>query len=162
MHAIITLLSILSLKIEHSVFICGDSVLLFDVGYAQHIRDELSEIKILQNLQMARLCDIAGKNMFMTSHVCTNNFIQKLLECFVVDPKVDVIYISPVELNDEVYQYYSKLLGMKAKRLDQGEPDSKETGDEEEDDIENRYKIIVPDAVDRFPVSQSHIPINSN
>ena len=32
------------------------------VGYAQHIRDELSEIKILQNLQMARLCDIAGKN----------------------------------------------------------------------------------------------------
>ena len=31
------------------------------VGYAQHIRDELSEIKILQNLQMARLCDIEGK-----------------------------------------------------------------------------------------------------
>lgn len=29
------------------------------LGYAQHIRDELSEIKILQNLQMARLCDIA-------------------------------------------------------------------------------------------------------
>ena len=31
------------------------------VGYAQQIRDELSEIKILQNLQMARLCDIEGK-----------------------------------------------------------------------------------------------------
>lgn len=91
------------------------------LGYGQHIRDELSEINILQNLQMARLCDIA-------------------------DPMVDVIYISPVELNDEVYQYYSKLLGMKAKRLEKSG-----TGDEEEDDIENRYKIVVPDAVDRFP-----------
>lgn len=76
----------------------------------------------------------------------------EILKCFPIDPKVDVIYISPVELNDEVYQYYSKLLGMKA-RLDKSESDSKETGDEEEDDIENRYKIIVPDAVDRFPVS---------
>ena len=37
---------------------------------------------------------------------------------------------------------------MKAKRLEKSE-----TGDEEGDDIENRYKIIVPDAVDRFPVS---------
>ena len=69
---------------------------------------------------------------------------------FTIDPKVEVIYISPVELNDEVYQYYSKLLGMKARRPN--DSDSKGTGDEEEDDIENRYKIIVPDAVDRFPV----------
>ena len=84
-----------------------------------------------------------------------SNFIHEISDLFYVDPKVDVIYISPVELNDEVYQYYSKLLGMKAKRLDKSGADSKETGDEEEDDIENRYKIIVPDAVDRFPVSQT-------
>lgn len=77
------------------------------------------------------------------------------MKCFVIDPKVDVIYISPVELNDEVYQYYSKLLGMKAKRLEK-----RETGDEEEDDIENRYKIIVPDAVDRFPVSSGATLLN--
>lgn len=131
---------------------------MFRVGYAQHIRDELSEIKILQNLQMARLCDIAGKNMLNALHVfaCTTRTISfmKFLTCFHVDPQVDVIYISPVELNDEVYQYYSKLLGMKARRLDKSEFDAKETGDEEEDDIENRYKVIVPDAVDRFPVSQ--------
>lgn len=81
-------------------------------------------------------------------HICTNIVLTAILNCFVIDPKVDVIYVSPVELNDEVYQYYSKLLGMKAKRLEKSE-----TGDEEEDDIENRYKIIVPDAVDRFPVS---------
>lgn len=72
----------------------------------------------------------------------------EILKLFLIDPRVDVIYISPVELNDEVYQYYSKLLGMKAKRLEKSG-----TGDEEEDDIENRYKIVVPDAVDRFPVS---------
>lgn len=104
---------------------------------------------------MARLCDIAGKNMLLPLHIfaCTTPTIlfMKFLTCLLVDPKVDVIYISPVELNDEVYQYYSKLLGMKARR---SESDAKETGDEEEDDIENRYKIIVPEAVDRFPVSQ--------
>lgn len=38
---------------------------------------------------------------------------------------------------------------MKARRSEKSE-----TGGEEEDDIENRYKIIVPDAVDRFPVSE--------
>ena len=78
--------------------------------------------------------------------------------CFSVDPKVEVIYISPVELNDEVYQYYSKLLGMKARRLDTS--DAKETDEDDEDDIENRYKIIVPDAVDRFPVSLTILCVN--
>lgn len=38
------------------------------IGYGQHIRDELSEINILQNLQMARLCDIAGKNVSYNSY----------------------------------------------------------------------------------------------
>lgn len=58
-----------------------------------------------------------------------------------------------MELNDEVYQYYSKLLAMKARRPDASDSDPRASGDdEEEDDIENRYKIIVPDAVDRFPV----------
>ena len=73
-----------------------------------------------------------------------------------VDPKVEVIYVSPVELNDEVYQYYSKLLGMKARRPDRCDSDVVETASadyaEKGEDIESRYKIIVPDAVDRFPV----------
>lgn len=97
------------------------------LGYPQHIRDGLSEMNILQNLQMARLCDI-------------------------IDAQVTVIYVSPVELNDEVYQYYNKLLGMKAQRLDRDDCGSKSTPNEEDkDNIENRYKIVVPDAVDRFP-----------
>ncbi|EDO28864.1 predicted protein [Nematostella vectensis] len=64
------------------------------------------------------------------------------------DPKVEVIYICPVEVNEEVYQYYAKLLAMKARPLSS----TKKPG-EEDDNIENRYKIIVPDAVNSFPVS---------
>lgn len=45
---------------------------------------------------------------------------------------------------------------MKARRLDKSNSESKGNGDEDED-IENRYKIIVPDAVDRFPVR--HFPL---
>lgn len=42
---------------------------------------------------------------------------------------------------------------MKARRPNASDSDPRASGDdEEEDDIENRYKIIVPDAVDRFPV----------
>ncbi|KAK3732917.1 hypothetical protein QZH41_012675, partial [Actinostola sp. cb2023] len=93
----------------------------FQYGFAQHIRDELSDINLLQNLQMGRLCDIA-------------------------DPKVEVIYICPVEINEEVYQYYTKLLAMKARPLS-----STYKSSDDEDDIENRYKIIVPDAVHSFP-----------
>ena len=52
-----------------------------------------------------------------------------------------MIYVCPVELTDDVYQYYSKLLAMKADGDVKGEP------------IENRYKIVVPAAVHRFPVS---------
>lgn len=59
------------------------------------------------------------------------------------DPKVDVVYVSPVELTDDVYQYYSKLLAMKA------------GGSTKDEAIENRYKIVVPNAVHRFPVSIS-------
>lgn len=92
-----------------------------------------------------------------------------------VDPKVEVIYVSPVELNDEVYQYYSKLLGMKARRPDRCDSDVMETSSAdhaEKEDIESRYKIIVPDAVDRFPVRlrypihkfiwQGQVPIQFN
>lgn len=31
------------------------------VGYPQHVRDSLNDLPLFQNLQMARLCDIAGE-----------------------------------------------------------------------------------------------------
>ena len=72
-----------------------------------------------------------------------------LLFVIFADPGVEVIYVCPVEINDEVYQYYTKLLAMKARPLSASGTGG--TGDEE--DIENRYKIVVPEAVHRFPVS---------
>ena len=64
---------------------------------------------------------------------------------------MEVIYVCPVEVNDEVYQYYSKLLAMKARP----QSASAEEGNGDEEDIENRYKIVVPDAARSFPVSIS-------
>lgn len=60
-----------------------------------------------------------------------------------LDPNVEVVYVSPVELTDDVYQYYSKLLTMR--------PAHDASINEH---VENRYKIIVPDAVHCFPVSR--------
>ena len=60
------------------------------------------------------------------------------------DPNVDVIYVSPVPVNEEMMQYYAKLLGLKG---------AIETGNvEDQADLSTRYKIIVPEAVQSFPV----------
>ncbi|XP_078742116.1 IQ domain-containing protein H isoform X2 [Lampetra fluviatilis] len=80
------------------------------LGYSKHLRRRLKHFDVLQNLQMGRLCDIK-------------------------DPNVDVIYVSPVPLSDEVLHYYERLLGLSA------------SGGEGA----GRYTIIVPDAVVRFP-----------
>ena len=60
-----------------------------------------------------------------------------------------------MEINEEVYQYYSKLLAMKGKAPAGQNADAREGREEEEEenDPENRYRIIVPDAVHKFPVS---------
>ena len=62
--------------------------------------------------------------------------------------------MSPVKLSEEVYQYYHKLLGMKAQSSYSDHSDINQTpNDEDNEDFESRYKVVVPDAVDRFPVS---------
>ena len=64
---------------------------------------------------------------------------------FFADPNVEVIYISPVPLNDETLQYYNKLLGLQSAVL---------TGNvEEQQDLTQRFKIIIPEAINSFPVS---------
>ena len=53
--------------------------------------------------------------------------------------------MSPVYINEEMQQYYSKLLGLKS---------AIETGNvDDQADPVDRYKIIVPDALKAFPVS---------
>ena len=60
------------------------------------------------------------------------------------DPNVDVLYVSPVLVNEEMSQYYGKLLGLKH-AIDSGEVD-------DQADVSKRYKIIMPEAVKCFPV----------
>ena len=56
-----------------------------------------------------------------------------------------MIYISPVTINDETLQYYNKLLGLQS---------AVQSGDvENQEDLSARFKIIVPEAINSFPVS---------
>lgn len=64
----------------------------------------------------------------------------------VADPNVDVIYVSPVVVNDECMQYYAKLLALKP-AVDSGNVDN-------QSDLSDRYKIVVPEAIKSFPVSR--------
>ncbi|XP_069078968.1 IQ domain-containing protein H isoform X2 [Pleurodeles waltl] len=88
------------------------------LGYNEHLRADVQDLDVQQNLQMGRLCDI-------------------------LDPNVDVIYVCPLELNDEMLQYYSKLLGLQA-AVQSGNPD-------DATDLQDRFKILTPEAINSFP-----------
>lgn len=65
----------------------------------------------------------------------------------IVDPNVEVIYVSPVPVNDECMQYYSKLLSLK-QAVDSGNV-------EDQTEQSEKYKIVVPEAIKSFPVRPS-------
>ncbi|XP_075714446.1 IQ domain-containing protein H [Rhinoderma darwinii] len=88
------------------------------LGYTEKQRTQTLDLHIQQNLQIGRLCDIA-------------------------DPNVDVIYISPVKLDEETEQYYRKLLGLRAAVLSGNPLDATE--------LHDRFTILTPEAVNRFP-----------
>ena len=84
-------------------------------GFSQTIRDSLVDYHNLQNSQMGRICDVN-------------------------DPNVEVIYISPIDLDNDMQQYYQKMLGMGV------DSEGKHVAD-----VENKVKFIVPDHLDAFP-----------
>ncbi|PIK57331.1 putative IQ domain-containing protein H isoform X2 [Apostichopus japonicus] len=88
------------------------------LGYSQKIRSTINDFNIIQNQQMGRLCDL-------------------------VDPNVDVIYVSPVTINDETLQYYNKLLGLRS-AVESGTVESQK-------DMSSRFTIIIPESVNSFP-----------
>ncbi|XP_070208772.1 IQ domain-containing protein H-like isoform X2 [Littorina saxatilis] len=63
--------------------------------------------------------------------------------CDIQDPNVDVIFVSPVPLSDETLQYYTKLLGLSS-AVASGEV-------EDQCDMSDRYKVLVPEAIKSFP-----------
>ena len=75
----------------------------------------------------------------------TERCLHTYLLC-IVDPNVEVIYVSPVPVNDECMQYYAKLLALKP-AVDSGNV-------EDQAELTDRYKIVIPEAIKSFPVSQ--------
>lgn len=94
-------------------------------GHSENVRDQLKHFNLMENLQIGRLCDIR-------------------------DPLVDVIYVSPVELNDEMLQYYEKLMRMCEESSENKKEDTLQQQEAKRQPIEERFHFVVPEHLRSF------------
>ncbi|XP_039225597.1 IQ domain-containing protein H isoform X5 [Crotalus tigris] len=89
------------------------------LGYKQSLREADPDFAVHQGSQFGRLCEIR-------------------------DPNVDVIYICPLELSEELLRYYNKFLGL--------QPAVRSGNPEDIADLQDRFKILTPEAINSFPM----------
>ncbi|KAF3854879.1 hypothetical protein F7725_022934 [Dissostichus mawsoni] len=91
------------------------------LGYPQRQRRHLRGLDILQNVQIGRLCDIRDEN-------------------------VEVIYVCPRHLGEDILDYYASLL-----KCDKA-TNEEDTGSAQASSLSiRRFIILTPEAVDYFP-----------
>ncbi|XP_062860209.1 IQ motif-containing protein H isoform X2 [Trichomycterus rosablanca] len=89
------------------------------LGYSQQQRSRIRRFDVLQNTQIGRLCDVIDKN-------------------------VEVIYVCPVRLGEDLIHYYTQLLGLHG---------AVETGKSTDfsSSCAERFTILTPAAHQHFP-----------
>ncbi|CAF0922786.1 unnamed protein product [Adineta steineri] len=92
------------------------------LGLSQCIRNNLNHLSLRENYQVGRLCELD-------------------------DPNVNVIYVSPMSVNDEILQYYNKLINLRA-MVEQG---NNQPATSIPNNVNERFKIIVPESLHSFP-----------
>uniref|UniRef100_A0A8C6XQV3 IQ motif containing H n=1 Tax=Naja naja TaxID=35670 RepID=A0A8C6XQV3_NAJNA len=88
------------------------------LGYKQSLREADPDFAVHQGSQFGRLCEIKDAN-------------------------VDIIYICPLEVSEELLRYYNKLLGL--------QPAVRSGNPEDIGDLQDRFKILTPEAINSFP-----------
>ncbi|CAF0958808.1 unnamed protein product [Rotaria sordida] len=92
------------------------------LGLTESIRKTLTNLPLKENYQIGRLCELE-------------------------DPNIDIIYVSPMSVNDEILQYYNRLINLR----DLVEEGSEQSVPSIPKNANERFIIIVPEALHRFP-----------
>ncbi|KAM4618235.1 IQ motif-containing protein H [Polymixia lowei] len=90
------------------------------LGYSQIQRFSLKGFDILQNIQISRLCDVRDEN-------------------------VEVIYVSPLHLGNDINHYYTSLLKL------HGATEVGDAGPAQSSNCLKRFTILTPEALEYFP-----------